>query len=64
MKNYVVILASGSGKRFGSDLPKPFAQIDGKTLIELSVEAFEQSIFIDGIILVINPLYVQKHQIL
>lgn len=60
VKNYVVILASGSGKRFGSDLPKQFAQIDGKTLIELSVEAFEQCTFIDGIILVVNPLYMQK----
>lgn len=57
MKNYAVILASGSGKRFGSDLPKQFAQINGKTLIELSVEAFEQCDFIDAIVLVVNPLF-------
>lgn len=60
VKNYAVILASGSGKRFGSDLPKQFAQINGKTLIELSVEAFEQCLFIDSIILVVNSQYKQK----
>jgi 2-C-methyl-D-erythritol 4-phosphate cytidylyltransferase len=32
--NYGLILASGSGTRFSSDLPKQFAKIAGKTVIE------------------------------
>lgn len=57
MKNYAVILASGSGKRFNNDQPKQFAKINGKTILEYSIEAFEKSEFIDGIILVIHPKY-------
>lgn len=57
MKNYAVILASGSGKRFQSDLPKQFAKINGKTVLEYSIEAFENNYHIDGIIVVIHPQY-------
>ena len=57
MKNYAIILASGSGKRFNNDLPKQFAKINNKTILEYSIEAFENSELIDGIILVIHPQY-------
>ena len=57
MKNYAIILASGSGKRFKSNLPKQFVKINGKTIIEYSIEAFESSKYIDYIIVVINPHY-------
>lgn len=57
MKNYAIILASGSGKRFNNDLPKQFAKIDNKTILEYSIEAFENNKLIDGIILVIHPQY-------
>ena len=57
MKNYAIILASGTGKRFQSKLPKQFTKIDGKTILEHSVEAFEKSQYIDQIIIVITPEY-------
>ena len=57
MKNYAIILASGLGKRFNNDLPKQFAKINNKTILEYSIEAFENSELIDGIILVIHPQY-------
>ncbi len=57
MKNYAIILASGSGKRFNNNLPKQFTKINGKTVLEYSIEAFENSELIDGIILVIHPEY-------
>jgi 2-C-methyl-D-erythritol 4-phosphate cytidylyltransferase len=57
MKNYAIILASGSGKRFNNDLPKQFANINNKTILEYSIEAFENNELIDGIILVIHPQY-------
>ena len=57
MKNYAIILASGLGKRFSIDQPKQFAKINGKTVFEYSIEAFENCELIDGIIIVIHPQY-------
>ncbi|HEF9829265.1 TPA: NTP transferase domain-containing protein, partial [Campylobacter coli] len=33
-KNIAVILAGGSGSRFGLNFPKQFAKLAGKTIIE------------------------------
>lgn len=57
LKNYAVILASGSGKRYGADIPKQFIKISGKTILEHSIEAFEKSPLIDYIIVVITEQY-------
>lgn len=37
--NVVVILASGVGSRFGSNVPKQFHKINGKMVIEYVVDA-------------------------
>ena len=58
MKNIAIILASGTGNRFGNELPKQFTKIGGKTLIELSIEAFDKIEEIDSIILVVTPEYI------
>jgi 2-C-methyl-D-erythritol 4-phosphate cytidylyltransferase len=55
MKYYAVILASGSGNRFNSDIPKQFYKIKNKTILEYSIEAFENNKNIDFIIVVSNP---------
>ncbi len=57
MKTYGIILASGSGSRFGSDIPKQILKIKDKTILEYSVEAFENAGCIHEIILVITPEY-------
>ncbi len=57
MKNYAIILASGSGSRFGSNLPKQFTEIKGRTILERSVDVFENTSAIDEIILVVTPEY-------
>ena len=56
-KNYAIILASGTGSRFGSEVPKQFLKINDKTILELSIEAFENNLEIDEIIVVITPEY-------
>lgn len=56
-KNYAIILASGTGSRFGSEVPKQFLKINNKTILELSIEAFENNLEIDEIIVVITPEY-------
>ena len=57
MKNYGIILASGTGNRYGSDVPKQFVKVAGKTVFEHTVEVFEKAKEIDEIIVVITPDY-------
>ena len=57
MKNYGIILASGTGKRYHSDIPKQFVKIAGKTVLEHTLDIFEKSKYIDSVILVITPDY-------
>ena len=57
MKNYAIILASGSGSRYGDDIPKQFVKIAGKTILEHTIEIFEKTQNIDEIIVVITPQY-------
>ena len=57
MKNIAIILASGNGERFGEKIPKQFYEYKGRTLLEYSIDAFEQNKNIDEIILVTNPKF-------
>ena len=57
MKNYGIILASGIGNRYGSDIPKQFIKIAGKTVFEHTISIFENTKEIDEIIVVITPEY-------
>ncbi|MGN1124648.1 MAG: 2-C-methyl-D-erythritol 4-phosphate cytidylyltransferase [Candidatus Gastranaerophilaceae bacterium] len=57
MKNIAIILASGTGERFGEKIPKQFFKFKGKTLLEHSIDAFEQNNNIDEIFVVTNPKF-------
>ena len=50
MKNIGVILAGGSGRRLGSELPKQFIVIAGKTVLAHTLYTFEKHERIDEII--------------
>ena len=39
-KHYVVIMAAGSGTRMGADLPKQFLELDGKAILQKTIEVF------------------------
>ena len=59
MTNIAVILAGGTGSRIGSGLPKQLLPLpDGRSILEHSVEAFEQAACIDGIGIVMHPDYI------
>jgi len=57
-KNVAVVLAGGSGTRVGTDIPKQFLKVAGKTIIEHTVDAFQKNRNIDEIAIVIHPAYV------
>jgi len=52
MKNYVILLAGGVGKRMGSDIPKQFLEVDGKPIIVYSIENFQKNPQIEKIVVV------------
>ena len=41
MSLFLILLAAGDGKRLKSSTPKPFYNINNKTLLELSLNAFK-----------------------
>ena len=61
-RNIAVILAGGSGQRFGSALPKQFLPLAGRTVIEYSVGAFEKCDAIDEIAVVMHPDFLPQMQ--
>lgn len=59
MTNIAVILAGGIGSRVGGGLPKQLLPLaDGRSILEHSVEAFEQVACIDEIGIVMHPDYI------
>ena len=60
MKNIGVILAGGSGRRLGSELPKQFIVIAGKTVLAHTLYTFEKHERIDEIILVVHKDYIKE----
>lgn len=51
--NTAIIVAAGSGKRFGGEIPKQFIEIHGKPILIHTIERFELCEAIDEIVLVL-----------
>jgi len=58
--NVAIILAAGSGSRFGGDEPKQFAKIGDRTVLEHSVAAFAAVDGIDEICVVTQPEWIDR----
>ena len=52
MKNYVILLAGGVGKRMGGDIPKQFMEVEGKPIIVYSIDNFQRNPQIEKIVVV------------
>lgn len=55
--NIAVVLAGGKGVRAGGDTPKQFLSLGGKTVLEWSVQTFENHPAIDKVAVVCAPMY-------
>lgn len=60
MRNIAVILAGGSGTRLGGDIPKQYLEVGGKSIIEHTIDVFEQNAHIDEIAVVCHPDYAPR----
>ena len=56
-KVYAIIGAAGSGKRMAAPLPKQFLTIDGKTILEKTVQKFLSNSVVDGTVIVTGADY-------
>ncbi|MEA1873614.1 MAG: IspD/TarI family cytidylyltransferase [Bacteroidota bacterium] len=57
MISIAIILAGGSGLRMNSDLPKQFLTIAGKSVLQYSIEAFQNSGLFRHLVIVCHPDY-------
>jgi 2-C-methyl-D-erythritol 4-phosphate cytidylyltransferase len=51
--NFAIIVAAGSGTRFGANKPKQFLEVGGKPVIVHTLERFENCVAVDRVILVL-----------
>ncbi len=62
MKNVAVILAAGSGSRTGLSTPKQFLPLGGKTVLEHSVQTFNDHPGIDEVVIVTAAEFIERVQ--
>ena len=60
MNTVGVILAAGSGSRTGLSTPKQFLFLGGKTVLEHSVQTFNDHPGIDQVVIVTSPEFISK----
>lgn len=60
LKNYGIILASGTGERTGLNIPKQFLKVAGKMIIEHTIDTFENVDEIDEIIIVSHINHIEQ----
>ena len=59
-KVIAILLAGGSGSRFGADRPKQFLEVDGCTVLEHSIRAFHGSSLVDEIVVITRQDFVDE----
>lgn len=59
-KNVAVILAGGKGSRMQMELPKQFFKVAGKSVLEHTVQSFQNHKSIDEIVIVSHSLYISQ----
>lgn len=57
--NYAIVLAGGTGKRMGADVPKQFTEIVGRPVITYVLEMLENAACVDRVCVVTVPSYRQ-----
>jgi len=60
MRTVAVVLAGGSGERFGTPVPKQLLPLAGRPMIEHSVAAFERAPAVDQILVVMAASHAER----
>ena len=59
MKNAVIVVAAGKGKRFKNVLPKQYVKVKGREILAMALDNFEKTAAIDAVVLVVSSDYAQ-----
>ncbi len=62
MSVWAIVPSAGTGARFGSAKPKPFADLAGKPVIVRTLEVFERCALVDGIVLVVHMDWLKDYK--
>lgn len=60
MKTIAIILAGGSGIRFNNEIPKQYALVNNKTILEHTLDKFQNNSSIDEIIVALNDYHISQ----
>ena len=55
VRRIALIPAAGGGRRFGGDLPKQYADLSGKPLLERTIERIRGALALDAIVVALAP---------
>lgn len=61
-RNIAVVLAGGSGRRMGTNVPKQYLEIRGRMVIEYAIDAFNKNPHIDEVAVVVSADNVETMQ--
>lgn len=61
-RNIAVVLAGGSGRRMGTNVPKQYLEIRGRMVIEYAIDAFDKNPHIDEVAVVVSVDNVETMQ--
>lgn len=64
MKNVAILMAAGKGTRMGNEVPKQFVAVNGKMLMEYSLQVFQDHPRIDEIVVVLPADYLEVEEVL
>src|SRR5262245_36899195 len=54
-RTFVLVVAAGSGQRFGGDLPKQYQTLAGRPMLRHALETFSAHAGVTGIVVAIHP---------
>ncbi len=57
-----IIVAAGSGKRIGGDRPKQFIEIDGKPILQHTLQKFQTCADIDALYVILPAEWTEKYE--
>src|SRR5215203_1163579 len=60
LRNIAVVLAGGTGTRIGLNIPKQLLKVAGKPIIEHTIAAMHQSSFVDEIVVMMAPGFLDE----
>lgn len=63
MKNIVLIMAGGVGKRFGASLPKQYMILNGKPVIDYVIDAVNKSSLTDEVIIFADSEHIKNSEL-